>query len=119
MLHPTLDKDDLCKALVAQYLSHDGYVETARAFAGEVRAEAIALRGRPEPKLENFLSVDEDHDATNRQRMFPSLLQAQVHTANPLRRNSGSHPRGRHRQRAEIDTCLLSASIFRPFTCIF
>jgi len=60
----------LCKSLVAQYLSHDGYVETARAFAGEVRAEAIALNGRPEPKLEGYLSVEEDHDAINRQRAY-------------------------------------------------
>lgn len=67
-LHPTLNKDELCKALVAQYLSHDGYVETARAFASEVRAEATALRGSPELKLEGYLSVEEDHDAVNRQR---------------------------------------------------
>ena len=70
VLHPTLNKDDLCRALVAQYLSHDGYVETASAFAKEVRTESIALTGRPEPKLEGFLSVEEDHDAINRQRAF-------------------------------------------------
>ena len=72
VLHPTLNKDDLCKALVAQYLSHDGYVETAKAFASEVRAESTALRGSPEPKLEGYLSMEEDQDATNRQRMFIS-----------------------------------------------
>ena len=71
-LHPTLNKDDMCKALVAQYLSHDGYVEAARAFAGEVRAEATALRGRSDPTLEGYLSVEEDHDAMNRQRMLSS-----------------------------------------------
>ena len=71
-LHSTLNKEQLCKALVAQYLSHDGYVETARAFASEVRAEATALRGTPEPKLEGYLSMEEDHDAMNRQRTrFP------------------------------------------------
>ena len=53
---------------MAQYLSHDGYVETARAFAGEVRAEAVNLRGSPESKLEGYLSMEEDHDAMNRQR---------------------------------------------------
>ncbi len=63
-----LNKDELCKALVAQYLSHDGYVETARAFAKEVRAEAKALRGTSKSKLEGYLSVEEDHDAMNRQR---------------------------------------------------
>ena len=72
-LHPTLNKDELCKALVAQYLSHDGYVETARAFANEVRAEAKMLKGTPESKLEGYLSVEEDHDAMNRQRKnYPS-----------------------------------------------
>ena len=72
-LHPTLNKDDLCKALVAQYLSHDGYVETARAFASEVRAEARALRGSQKPSIENFLSMEEDHDAINRQRTSPEI----------------------------------------------
>ena len=67
-LHPTLNKDELCKALVAQYLSHDGYVGTARAFAREVRTEATVLRGSHESKLEGYLSVEEDHDAMNRQR---------------------------------------------------
>lgn len=67
-LHPTLNRDELCKALVAQYLSHDGYVETARAFAREVRAEATVLRGPHESKLEGYLSMEEDHDAMNRQR---------------------------------------------------
>ena len=66
---PSLNKDELCKALVAQYLSHDGYVETARAFATEIRGEATALRGQPDAKLEQFLSVEEDQDAVNRQRM--------------------------------------------------
>jgi len=73
-LHPTLDKDELCKALVAQYLSHDGYVETVRAFAGEVRTEATSLRGSPDSRLEGYLSVEEDHDAMHRQRMFMKLL---------------------------------------------
>lgn len=53
---------------MAQYLSHDGYVETAKAFASEVRAEATALTGTPDSKLEGYLSVEEDHDAMNRQR---------------------------------------------------
>ena len=61
---------------MAQYLSHDGYVETARAFANEVRAEAKALRGTTESKLEGYLSVEEDHDAMNRQRKdYPSASQ--------------------------------------------
>jgi len=70
-LHPKLSKDDLCKALVAQYLSHDGYVETAKAFAGEVRAEAKVLRGpSSNSELEPYLVVEEDRDAAARHRKF-------------------------------------------------
>ena len=65
---------------MAQYLSHDGYVETARAFANEVRAEARALKGTPEPKLEGYLSMEEDHDAMNRQRKIqPNQDTSSIH----------------------------------------
>ena len=65
---------------MAQYLSHDGYVETARAFANEVRAEARALKGTPEPKLEGYLSMEEDHDAMNRQRKVqPNWYTRSIH----------------------------------------
>lgn len=80
-LHPILNNDELCKALVAQYLSHDGYVETARAFASEVRAEATALRGAPESKLEGFLCVEEDHDAMNRQQIRTAILDGDIDKA--------------------------------------
>ena len=68
-LHPPLNETSLIQALVAQYLAHDGYVETARAFGEEVRTETIALQcGRrssakgPETR--------EDFDAVNRQRGY-------------------------------------------------
>ena len=69
-LQPTLDRDNLTKALVAQYLSHDGYVETAQAFAEEIRRENTALKGSPQSLIDGFLAVDEDRDAANRQREF-------------------------------------------------
>lgn len=72
VLHPHLDKDDLCKALVAQYLSHDGYVESAQDFAEEVRRETTALNGTPESPIDGFLAIEEDHDAANRQRKSSS-----------------------------------------------
>lgn len=51
--------------LVAQFLAHDGYVDTARAFAEEVAAETIALQnGRNEP-LKKY-EVEEDREAVNR-----------------------------------------------------
>ena len=42
-LVPGLDEDSLVQTLVLQYLSHDGYVETAAAFAEEVSREKQAL----------------------------------------------------------------------------
>ena len=51
---------------MAQFLAHDGYVETARAFAEEVAAESAALQnGREEPL--KMYEVEEDVEAVNRQ----------------------------------------------------
>ena len=54
--------------LVAQFLAHDGYVETARAFAEEVASESAALHGRGE-SLKKY-EVEEDLEAINRQSKF-------------------------------------------------
>lgn len=65
-LHPPLDETALIQELVAQFLAHDGYVETARAFAEEVRQESAALQnGRAQP-LKQY-EAEDDVDATNRQ----------------------------------------------------
>lgn len=66
-LHPNLDEDALLKELVGQFLAHDGYVETAKAFAEEVQAEAGTLKSRPTDYFDDF-DVEEDIDAVNRQR---------------------------------------------------
>ena len=67
-LHPTFDRDELCQALVAQFLSHDGYVETAQAFSEEVRRDNAALTGDPSSAVDGFLSIEDDQDAAHRQR---------------------------------------------------
>lgn len=54
--------------LVAQFLAHDGYVETARAFAEEVASESAALHGRGE-SLKKY-EVEEDLEAINRQSEY-------------------------------------------------
>lgn len=65
-LQPPLDESSLLQELVAQFLAHDGYVETARAFAEEVAAESAALQnGREEPL--KMYEVEEDVEAVNRQ----------------------------------------------------
>jgi len=66
-LHTGLDENSLIHQLIAQYLGHDGYVETARAFASEVREESRTLAGNE--KAEE-LDLEEDMDAENRQRQF-------------------------------------------------
>lgn len=66
-LHAGLDENSLIHQLIAQYLSHDGYVETARAFASEVREESRMLAGNNEAEE---LDLEEDMDAENRQRQL-------------------------------------------------
>jgi hypothetical protein len=69
-LQPPLDEGSLFQELIAQFLAHDGYVETARAFAEEVAAESASLENGREPlKYE----VEEDVEAVNRQSMSLTL----------------------------------------------
>lgn len=64
-LHPTADENILLKELISQFLVHDGYIETAKAFATEVQAEAAALGGT---STINGPGMEDDLDALNRQR---------------------------------------------------
>ena len=54
---------------VLQFLQHDGYVETARAFAEELHAEKKALSLDPSAVISGF-DVKEDEDAGHRQREY-------------------------------------------------
>src|SRR5690242_17105592 len=69
-------EDALIHQLVGQYLAHDGYVETARAFSDEILAEAKALANDENADLPYRAAV-EDLDALNRQskptNLFPVL----------------------------------------------
>lgn len=58
---------------MAQFLAHDGYVETARAFAEEVRSEDNALKNGSVSSFDNY-AVEEDLDAVNRQRITSTYL---------------------------------------------
>ncbi|KAI9771164.1 MAG: hypothetical protein M1840_002515 [Geoglossum simile] len=79
-LHPPLSETSLIQALVAQYLAHDGYIETARAFREEVRAEAVALQsGRRSPP--KALEVKEDFEAVHRQRIRTAILEGDIDKA--------------------------------------
>jgi hypothetical protein len=52
--------------LIGQYLAHDGYVETARAFADEAIEEARALADDDDADIP-YREAVEDLDALNRQ----------------------------------------------------
>lgn len=64
-LHKCGDESVLGQDLVAQYLSHDGFVETARAFSEELRHNAKLLRGEESTLQE--ADYKDDVDAINRQ----------------------------------------------------
>lgn len=54
---------------VLQFLQHDGYVETARAFAEEMHAEKGALSLDADVEIEG-INIKDDEDANKRQREF-------------------------------------------------
>lgn len=60
---------DLRPFQVLQFLQHDGYVETARAFAEEIQAERQSLAFGNEAA--SAIMIKDDHDATTRQRKMP------------------------------------------------
>ena len=66
-LRSPLDESSLLQRLVAQYLAHEGYFDSAMAFAAEIRDEADELRINGEGPRADF-QVKEDVDALNRQR---------------------------------------------------
>ncbi|KAI9842560.1 MAG: hypothetical protein M1837_007073 [Sclerophora amabilis] len=79
-LYPPLDETSLVQALVAQFLAHDGYIETARAFSEEVRAESTALGYVKGSKFAG-LEAKEDLEAVNRQRIRLAILEGDVDKA--------------------------------------
>jgi len=66
--HAGGSEDTLIHQLVGQYLAHDGYVETARAFSEEIVEEARALANDQDADIPYRTAV-EDLDALNRQSM--------------------------------------------------
>ncbi|PLB37704.1 putative Ran-binding protein (RanBP10) [Aspergillus candidus] len=79
-LQPPLDETALLQELVAQFLAHDGYVETARAFAEEVAAESAALENGHKEPLKKY-EVEEDVEAINRQKIRAAILEGDIDKA--------------------------------------
>ncbi|KAF2839409.1 ran-binding protein [Patellaria atrata CBS 101060] len=90
-LHPPLDETALIHELIAQYLAHDGYVETARAFAHEVRAESQALANGNTNATIKELDPADDIDGVNRQRIRMAILDGDVDKA--LKYTKSFYPR--------------------------
>ena len=64
---------------ILQFLSHDDFVETAKAFAEEVHAERKALNLDSQVSIGAFDFVKEDEDATNRQRTFTDMSASSIY----------------------------------------
>ncbi|OJD17640.1 hypothetical protein AJ78_02290 [Emergomyces pasteurianus Ep9510] len=79
-LYPSLDEDTFIQELVAQFLAHGGYVETARAFAEEVREESRALQNGRGTPLKDY-QAEEDVDAINRQKIRTAILDGDIDKA--------------------------------------
>ncbi|KAJ8062364.1 hypothetical protein OCU04_008908 [Sclerotinia nivalis] len=79
-LHPPLSETELIQALVLQFLTHDGYVETARAFADEVHSEKKALNMDPDVTISGF-DIKDDEDAAHRQRIRTAILEGDIDQA--------------------------------------
>lgn len=67
--HLATDETELIHQLVAQYLAHDGYVDTGRAFADEIISETRALASDGEADIP-YLAAVEDSDDIHRQSEF-------------------------------------------------
>ncbi|PTB68692.1 SPRY-domain-containing protein [Trichoderma citrinoviride] len=79
-LEPGLSETDLIQALVLQFLQHDGYVETARAFAEDLKLQKEALNMNPDVTVDG-VSIKDDEDANNRQRIRRAILDGEIDLA--------------------------------------
>lgn len=78
-----MNETDLIQTLVLQFLQHDGYVETARAFAEDMKLQKEALNLNPDVTVDG-VNIKDDEDANNRQRKSDSAFLAHSHIYNPL-----------------------------------
>ncbi|KAH0837667.1 hypothetical protein AYO21_09498 [Fonsecaea monophora] len=79
-LRPQADEDTLIQELVAHFLAHDGYVETAKAFAEEMRREKQSLNNALPSNVATPGDRD-DTDAVHRQRIRRAILSGDIDQA--------------------------------------
>ncbi|RYP87441.1 hypothetical protein DL770_004779 [Monosporascus sp. CRB-9-2] len=80
LVSPPLNETELIQQLVLQFLQHDGYVETARAFAEEIHAEKQALNIDSSVPVEG-ININDDEDAYRRQRIRRAILEGDIDRA--------------------------------------
>lgn len=78
-LHPPDDENSLIHKLVGQYLAHEGYVETAQAFAQDLHDQQQSLASNPQPYSPP--NSDDDIHAINRQKIRRSILDGDIDKA--------------------------------------
>ncbi|KAK4555802.1 hypothetical protein LTR86_007022 [Recurvomyces mirabilis] len=87
-IYPSGDESALTQALVAQYLAHEGYVETAKALSRESWERQESIRDDSQP----YQPPDSDDDvhAINRQKIRKSILDGDIDRA--LKYTSSYYP---------------------------
>ncbi|KAK0344079.1 hypothetical protein LTR59_009833 [Friedmanniomyces endolithicus] len=78
-LHPPDTESTVIHKLIGQYLAHEGYVDTAKAFAKDVHDQQQSLSNNPQP----FTPPDSGDDihAINRQKIRRSILDGDIDRA--------------------------------------
>ncbi|SMR50717.1 unnamed protein product [Zymoseptoria tritici ST99CH_1E4] len=89
-LHPPDDESTLIQNLIGQYLAHEGYVETASAFARDVRKRNAGLQASKGVNFDNE-EDEEDIHAVRRQKIRRSILDGDIDRA--LKYTSTYYPR--------------------------
>jgi len=79
-LGPTSKREKPSQGMVLQFLQHDGYIETARAFTDEIFAEKKNLSLSPNEEVRGT-SIRDDEDAANRQSIRRAILEGDIDKA--------------------------------------
>ncbi|EME46520.1 hypothetical protein DOTSEDRAFT_70504 [Dothistroma septosporum NZE10] len=88
-LHPPDDENALVHNLIGQYLAHEGYIATAKAFGADLQERQRAISDPSQTT--QFTSDEEDIHANNRQRIRRSILDGDIDRA--LKYTSTYYPR--------------------------
>ncbi|KAI8966622.1 SPRY-domain-containing protein [Daldinia sp. FL1419] len=80
LVSPPKSETELIQQLVLQFLQHDGYVETARAFAEEIHAEKQDLQIDQQTPVPG-INIKDDEDAHHRQRIRRAILEGDIEKA--------------------------------------